>query len=94
MNAGLRWIVIPLFIASAAYAAPPAAPTFQELMDPSMFPLAQRGLRVESTLEDGETVRIRTTGAEILVDAPHGASCCRKALTRTWQRSSRSCWLR
>ena len=53
-------------------AAPPAAPTFQELMDPALFPDAQRGLQVESLEEDGKSIRIRTTGADITLDLTSG----------------------
>lgn len=55
-----------------AAAVPPAAPTFQELMDPSAFPNAQRGLEVESVEEDASTFRIRTTGANIILDLASG----------------------
>jgi len=49
-----------------------AAPTFQQLMDPKMFPDAQRGMAVESaTMHDG-LIRIRTTGAEIAIATATG----------------------
>ncbi|MBI5091950.1 MAG: hypothetical protein HZB26_05840 [Candidatus Hydrogenedentes bacterium] len=73
MNTAMRYAAVALLSAAAAWAVPPAAPTFQELMDPEMFPHPQRGLKVESAAEDGEKVRIRTTGAEILIDSPRGA---------------------
>jgi len=45
-----------------------AAPTFQALMDPSMFPDAHRGMVVESAgMKDG-ALRIVTTGAELALD--------------------------
>lgn len=55
------------------HAAPfPAAPTFQDLMDPGQFPEPQRGLVVESAIGDGDTVRIVTTGAEMTVNLAKG----------------------
>ena len=55
-----------------AQAAPPAAPTFQELMDPSMFPGPQGGMRVETAVRVDRVIRIVTTGAEIVVDPRAG----------------------
>lgn len=49
-----------------------AAPTFQELMDPAMFPDPQRGLTVESVLESPDGIHIRTTGADIRLDPASG----------------------
>lgn len=55
------------------HAAPyPAAPTFQDLMDPAQFPEPQRGLVVESATVDKGMVRIVSTGAEITVDLAKG----------------------
>lgn len=45
-----------------------AIPTFQDLMDPAVFPEAQSGMKVESAVAQDNTVRIVTTGAEIVVD--------------------------
>ena len=73
MTAALRTIVVAVLGALSVWANPPAAPTFQDLMDPAMFPLPQRGMKVETASEDGDAIRIRTTGAEVLVDAPRGA---------------------
>jgi hypothetical protein len=50
----------------------PAAPTFQELMDPRRFPDPQRGMVVESATAQGEAVHIQTTGAEITVNPADG----------------------
>ena len=52
---------------AVAHAAPPAAPTFQELMDPAKFPDPQRGMVVESVAQKGDRVRVVTTGAEIVL---------------------------
>ncbi len=49
-----------------------AGPTFQELMDPSQFPEAQYGLRVERVEDDAGAVKVVTTGAEIAIDASQG----------------------
>lgn len=52
----------------------PAAPTFQDLMAPEMFPEAQMGMEVESAeLQDG-FARVRTTGADIAVDLAEGVA--------------------
>lgn len=52
-------------LCSTALAASPAAPTFQELMDPARFPDPQRGMEVEAATLQSGAVRLRTTGAEI-----------------------------
>ncbi|MCC6491267.1 MAG: hypothetical protein IT364_27505 [Candidatus Hydrogenedentes bacterium] len=44
------------------------APTFQDLMDPSVFPEAQRGMIVESATASPDELRIVTTGAEFTLD--------------------------
>ena len=50
----------------------PAAPSFQDLMDPALFPDAQMGMEVEAaTVADG-MLRIRTTGAVIEADLATG----------------------
>ena len=51
-----------------AMAAPGAAPKFQDLMDPSVFPEAQRGMTVESARAGDGALRIVTTGAEMALD--------------------------
>ncbi|MBN1346743.1 MAG: hypothetical protein JXQ73_28895 [Phycisphaerae bacterium] len=50
----------------------PAAPTFQQLMDPKLFPNPQRGMVVESAKADGGTLRIRTTGADVAIATSTG----------------------
>lgn len=55
-----------------AFAAPSAAPTFQELMDPAWFPNPQCGLAVESVSVGADSVRVRTTGAEIALQLATG----------------------
>ncbi|HOX40275.1 MAG TPA: hypothetical protein PL033_20005 [Candidatus Brocadiia bacterium] len=52
--------------------ASPAAPTFQELMNPDVFPNAQRGLVVESAKAYGGTIRVVTTGADIVIQLAEG----------------------
>lgn len=49
-----------------------AAPTFQELMNPELFPDPQCGMRVESAALQDQSIRIVTTGAEILLDPARG----------------------
>ena len=52
-----------MLIASAmAHAAPPAAPTYQELMDPRIVPAPQRGMIVERRHPLGFTYRTVATG--------------------------------
>ncbi len=50
----------------------PLAPTFQELMDPTLFPDAQMGMVVESTQLKEGNLRARTTGADIEADLVTG----------------------
>ncbi len=57
---------------SLARGAPPAAPTFQELMDPKRLPDPQKGMTVESARLDAGTLSIRTTGADVSVDLARG----------------------
>ena len=52
--------------------AKPAAPTFQELMDPALFPNPQMGMEVESAQIQENVLRIRTTGACIDVELATG----------------------
>lgn len=46
-----------------------AAPTFQDLMDPSVFPKAQRGMIVEKTTCVNGALNVTTTGAEFSLNA-------------------------
>lgn len=61
--------LIPLALVVAEW---PAAPTFQELMAPEMFPDAQFGMAVESVEQAAERVTIVTTGATISIDPESG----------------------
>jgi len=58
-----------LLIFAAALAATTtdaAAPTFQSLMPPEAFPEPQFGMVVESAVQEGDCVRVTTTGAEVV----------------------------
>ena len=46
-----------------------AAPTFQELMNPAVFPDAQRAMRVEEATVSDQGLQVRTTGAAFELDA-------------------------
>lgn len=61
-----------VLMASSSQAAPPAAPTYQELMDPKLYPEPQRGMVVESAKMDAGSVRIRTTGADVAINTSNG----------------------
>ncbi|MBT3291920.1 MAG: hypothetical protein HN380_31545, partial [Victivallales bacterium] len=64
-------LALGLALASGA-ATFPAAPTFQDLMEPAQFPNPQRGLVVaKASLRDG-VGRVVTTGAEITIKATTG----------------------
>ena len=64
---------LAVFVAvSCCAAAPPEAPTFQELMQPERYPEPQQGMVVESAEISGHSIRVRTTGATIEFDAPSG----------------------
>lgn len=70
---GVAWMVgVVAMVASVVWAATPAAPTFQELMNPTLFPEPQRGMVVESAEVDGDSVRVRTTGADIRISLSTG----------------------
>lgn len=49
-------------------------------MDPNVFPDPQGGMVVESTKADGDTIRVRTTGAEIALDASAGSVTFRQRI--------------
>ena len=67
-----------LFAATAGWTA---APTFQELMAPSMFPDPQRGMEVlSSTTRDCGDVEVVTTGAQFLIRADSGEIVCRQRI--------------
>ncbi len=67
------WLAVVLGLGAAApRGAPPAAPTFQELMDPARFPDPQRGMVVESAARTPTGIRVVTSGAEITLDPRSG----------------------
>ena len=69
----LTFAFVAGFVAgSCCIAAPPAAPTFQELMEPEQFPEPQMGMVVESAEMAEGVIRVRTTGATIEIDTASG----------------------
>ncbi|HQA43490.1 MAG TPA: hypothetical protein PK579_02945 [Phycisphaerae bacterium] len=62
-------IILVLFASSALRAQ---APTFQSLMDPTIFPDPQCGMRVEGAEIEGPVLNIRTTGAVLTFDTATG----------------------
>ena len=72
MNRALWALGIVAVVTAQAWSASPAAPTFQELMDPKLFPKPQRGMIVESAAIDGDSIRVRTTGADIRISLSTG----------------------
>ena len=64
--------VIQMFFGMAAVLLAGAslgdATKFQELMDPAVFPEAQRGMVVEQAVIENDRLRITTTGAELITD--------------------------
>ncbi len=68
MKRGLAALMV--FAAAAAWSedgGSAAAPTFQELMRPELFPEAQRGLEVESVQRGDGGITVRTTGAVVRI---------------------------
>lgn len=61
-----------VFVAGWGMAALAAGMTFQELMDPGVFPDAQFGMRVESAVVSDGVVTVTTTGAVVSVDGASG----------------------
>ncbi len=57
----------------SAAATFPGAPSFQELMDPALFPNPQQGMEVTSVETGLTSIRIQTTGADILISLSSGA---------------------
>ena len=45
-----------------------AAPTFQELMNPAIFPQAQQGMKVETATVSENALHVVTTGAELTLN--------------------------
>ncbi len=68
--------VITLFVvivlSAAGAVAENAAPRFQDLMDPAVFPDPQFGMAVEEAKIVEAGAQVKTTGAEITVDADKG----------------------
>lgn len=64
-------LALTLGVLCLAHALPShaAAPTFQDLMSPSAFPDAQRGMTVEEVKSSADSLKIVTTGAECSLDA-------------------------
>lgn len=56
----------------AAMNALAGVPTFQDLMDPAVFPDAQFGMQVDSASANADSAKIVTTGAIIELDAARG----------------------
>jgi hypothetical protein len=79
MCALARLIMVPLVFATSTLAWA-AIPTFQDLMDPAVFPEAQCGMTVESAVANNNTVRVLTTGAEIVVDNGAGIIALRQRI--------------
>ena len=82
----MAFFVTALLCSIPALATPPAAPTFQELMDPAVFPHPQRGLKVESVEDTPDNIRIRTTGANIHFDLASGIITFHHLLIRRQRR--------
>jgi len=62
-----------LAVASLARSAPPAAPTFQELMDPALFPDPQRGMKVEgAAVGPGGVAHVQALGATVAITPSRG----------------------
>lgn len=62
----MRGMAIGIILTATAYAG---IPRFQDLMDPTVFPDAQRGMTVESATVDEQGLKVVTTGAEMTLDA-------------------------
>ncbi|MFO7974214.1 MAG: hypothetical protein R6V12_06240, partial [Candidatus Hydrogenedentota bacterium] len=81
MKMGTVFLLAWLAFATSVCAEPPAAPTFQELMDPALFPESQRGMKIfrNLTRENGE-LEVATTGAVFLIRAETGDIVCRQRI--------------
>lgn len=74
-------VCVCLTMCVSGWAQSPAAPTFQELMDPALFPEPQRGMEVLSSLTHDEgTVEVVTTGAVFLFQPKTGDIVCRQRI--------------
>ncbi len=77
-RSGIVCIALTCFL--SAFQAHAAIPTFQDLMDPMVFPEAQRGLLVESVVEKEGAVTITTTGAVVVLDERSGTVAFRQRI--------------
>jgi hypothetical protein len=75
-----RFLLTVMLLLSLATAAQAAIPTFQDLMAPSVFPDAQRGLTVESVVEKDGAVTVTTTGAVMVLDGKSGTVSFRQRI--------------
>ena len=66
------FIPVGLIILCSLSIGKAAAPTFQELMDPQVFPNAQRGMMVKSAEIEDSVLKIETTGAKMEWDFAGG----------------------
>ncbi|MBX7256493.1 MAG: hypothetical protein K1Y02_09045 [Candidatus Hydrogenedentes bacterium] len=57
-----------LTLTAATGLAHAAAPTFQELMNPDVFPNPQRGMQVDSATVSSDALRVVTTGAQFTLN--------------------------
>ncbi len=76
-NTAALLVMLLLLLCCVARAA---VPTFLDLMDPSVFPEAQRGLTVESVTRQDSSVTIVTTGAVMVLDTAKGTVGFRQRL--------------
>lgn len=65
-----KFMYLILFIVLLAFSGRcnAAAPTFQELMNPAIFPGAQQGMKVETATVSENVLHVVTTGAELTLD--------------------------
>ncbi len=74
-----RSAAILCFMASGAPALA-VVPTFQQLMDPAVFPEAQRGMKVQSARLDSGRFVVTTTGARFSADLQAGQITCEQRI--------------
>lgn len=77
---GVRGAVALVVLMACAAACQAAAPTFQELMDPAVFPEPQRGMIVESATLTAGRLDVVTTGARFAVDLRRGEVTCQQRI--------------
>ncbi|MBI3920819.1 MAG: hypothetical protein HY318_05315 [Armatimonadetes bacterium] len=73
----LPWLMLMVIPASIGWSA---APTFQQLMDPALFPKPQRGMVVESARITGNRMEVTTTGATFRMEMNRGELTCTQRL--------------